>query len=37
MATGKGWLEILELQEAGKRRITAQEYLRGAGRRLAGQ
>ena len=37
MATGEGWLEILELQEAGKRRITAQEYLRGAGRRLAGQ
>lgn len=35
MATGNGWLEILELQEAGKRRITAQEYLRGAGRRLA--
>ncbi len=37
MATGEGWLEILELQEAGKRRITTQEYLRGAGRRLAGQ
>lgn len=37
MATGEGWLEILELQEAGKRRIAAQEYLRGAGRRLAGQ
>jgi methionyl-tRNA formyltransferase len=37
MATGEGWLEILELQEAGKRRITTQEYLRGAGRRLVGQ
>lgn len=36
MATGEGWLEILELQEAGKRRIAAQEYLRGAGRRLVG-
>jgi methionyl-tRNA formyltransferase len=35
MATGEGWLEILELQEAGRRRVTAQEYLRGAGRRLA--
>jgi methionyl-tRNA formyltransferase len=37
VATGEGWLEILELQEAGKRRIAAQEYLRGAGRRLAGR
>ena len=31
---GRGYLEILELQEAGRRRMTAQEYLRGAGRRL---
>jgi len=31
---GRGFLEILELQEAGRRRMTAQEYLRGAGRRL---
>ncbi len=31
---GSGYLEILELQEAGRRRMTAQEYLRGAGRRL---
>ena len=30
---GAGLLEILELQEAGRRRMTAQEYLRGAGRR----
>jgi methionyl-tRNA formyltransferase len=37
MATGEGWLEVLELQEAGRRRIAAQDYLRGAGRRLAGQ
>jgi len=32
---GTGALEILELQEAGRRRMTAAEYLRGAGRRLA--
>jgi len=31
---GEGVLEILELQEAGRRRMTAEEYLRGAGRRL---
>ncbi len=35
IACGQGWLEVLELQEEGRRRITAQEYLRGAGRRLA--
>ncbi|HMK93642.1 MAG TPA: methionyl-tRNA formyltransferase [Thermoleophilia bacterium] len=34
LPTGEGYLEILELQEAGRRRISAQEYLRGAGRRL---
>ena len=32
---GSGYLEIVELQEAGRRRMSAQEYLRGAGRRLA--
>ena len=32
---GRGFLEIIELQEAGRRRMTAQDYLRGAGRRLA--
>jgi methionyl-tRNA formyltransferase len=31
---GSGYLEIVELQEAGRRRMGAQEYLRGAGRRL---
>jgi methionyl-tRNA formyltransferase len=31
---GEGVLEILELQESGRRRMTAAEYLRGAGRRL---
>ncbi len=30
-ATGDGWLEILELQEEGKRRISAEEFLRGHG------
>jgi methionyl-tRNA formyltransferase len=35
IACGEGWLEVLELQEEGRRRISAQEYLRGAGRRLA--
>jgi methionyl-tRNA formyltransferase len=32
---GQGYLEIVELQEAGRRRMGAEEYLRGAGRRLA--
>lgn len=32
---GRDHLEIVELQEAGRRRMSAQEYLRGAGRRLA--
>jgi methionyl-tRNA formyltransferase len=32
---GVGYLEILELQEAGRRRMSAAEYLRGAGRRIA--
>lgn len=31
---GEGFLEVLELQEAGRRRMTTPEYLRGAGRRL---
>jgi methionyl-tRNA formyltransferase len=33
---GEGWLEILELQQDGRRRMTAAEFLRGAGRSLAG-
>ena len=33
--TGRGYLEIVELQEAGRRRMSAHDYLRGAGRRLA--
>ena len=31
---GVGCLEVLEVQEAGRRRMTTAEYLRGAGRRL---
>jgi methionyl-tRNA formyltransferase len=34
MATGKGWLEVLELQQEGRNRMTASEFLRGAGRSL---
>jgi methionyl-tRNA formyltransferase len=33
--TGRGHLEVLELQEAGRKRMSAHDYLRGAGRRLA--
>ncbi len=29
VGTGKGWLEILELQLAGKKRMTAGDFLRG--------
>lgn len=32
---GEGWLEVLELQQEGRRRIGAAEFLRGAGRALA--
>ena len=31
---GSGSLDVLEVQEAGRRRMTTAEYLRGAGRRL---
>jgi methionyl-tRNA formyltransferase len=31
---GSGCLDVLEVQEAGRRRMTTAEYLRGAGRRL---
>lgn len=34
---GEGWLEVLELQQEGRRRMTAAEFLRGAGRALAGR
>jgi methionyl-tRNA formyltransferase len=36
VATGDGWLEVLELQQEGRRRMRAAEFLRGAGRALAG-
>lgn len=36
LSTGEGWLEVLELQEEGRRRMSTAEFLRGAGRALAG-
>ncbi len=36
IATGEGWLEVLELQQEGRNRMEAAEFLRGAGRGLAG-
>jgi methionyl-tRNA formyltransferase len=33
--TGEGWLELLELQPAGKRPMSAADFLRGSGRHLA--
>jgi methionyl-tRNA formyltransferase len=35
MSTGGGWLEIMTLQPESRRRMTAAEYLHGAGRSLA--
>ena len=35
IAAGQGWLDVLELQQEGRTRMTAGEFLRGAGRRLA--
>lgn len=34
VAAGEGWLDVLELQQEGRTRMTAGEFLRGAGRRL---
>jgi methionyl-tRNA formyltransferase len=34
VAAGEGWLEVLELQQEGRRRMSAAEFLRGAGRSL---
>ncbi len=34
IATGDGWLEVLELQQEGRTRMSAAEFLRGAGRSL---
>ena len=36
LPAGDGWLEVLELQQEGRRRMTATEFLRGSGRALAG-
>jgi methionyl-tRNA formyltransferase len=35
LETGDGWLEVLELQQEGRHRMAAAEFLRGAGRTLA--
>ena len=34
IAAGQGWLDVLELQQDGRTRMTAGEFLRGAGRSL---
>jgi methionyl-tRNA formyltransferase len=34
IAAGEGWLDVLELQQEGRTRMTAGEFLRGAGRSL---
>lgn len=34
IAAGHGWLDVLELQQEGRRRMSAPEFLRGAGRGL---
>jgi methionyl-tRNA formyltransferase len=36
LPAGDGWVDVLELQQEGRRRTTAAEFLRGAGRALAG-
>ena len=35
LAAGAGWVDVLELQQEGRTRMTAGEFLRGAGRALA--
>jgi methionyl-tRNA formyltransferase len=37
VAAGQGWLDVLELQQEGRKRMTAGEFLRGAGRSLLAQ
>lgn len=34
LPAGEGWVEVLELQQEGRRRLAAPEFLRGAGRAL---
>lgn len=36
LAAGAGWIDVLELQQEGRSRVSAAEFLRGAGRALAG-
>ena len=36
MPAGDGWVDVLELQQEGRKRMPAGEFLRGAGRALAG-
>jgi methionyl-tRNA formyltransferase len=36
LAAGGDWVDVLELQQEGGKRMTAAEFLRGAGRALAG-
>jgi len=36
LPAGGGWVDVLELQQEGRNRMTAGEFLRGAGRALAG-
>ncbi|MEZ5125825.1 MAG: methionyl-tRNA formyltransferase [Thermoleophilia bacterium] len=36
LPAGDGWIEVLELQQEGRTRVAATEFLRGAGRALAG-
>jgi len=36
LPAGGGWVDVLELQQEGRSRVTAGEFLRGAGRALAG-
>ena len=36
LPAGVGWVDVLELQQEGRSRVTAGEFLRGAGRALAG-
>ena len=36
LPAGDGWIDVLELQQEGRSRMAAGEFLRGAGRALAG-
>lgn len=36
LSAGDGWVDVRELQQEGRSRVTAAEFLRGAGRALAG-